>query len=133
MGDELKAAGMTEAEIQENLTRERKQMIQAVEDGALTYDTDLGKRDSHKLALDKEKEMKKFESALGINKGSHAVGAAFDQDLQATLKLERMEQRAQQEAARLDASKKAEKAQQKAEKLREKAESAKKKAEAKLE
>merc|ERR1712151_1024635 len=118
--------------IQENIERERKQMMQAVEDGALTYDTDLGKRDSHKLALDKEREMKKFEAALGISTNGRQVGAAFDQDLQATLKLERMEQRAQQEAARLEASKKAEKAQQKAEKLREKAEKAKQKAEAKL-
>merc|ERR1712066_938502 len=130
--DELKAAGMTEAEIQENLDRERRQMIKAVEEGALHYDTELEKKDSHQLALDKAKEMEKFEKALGINKNNHSIGAAFDQELQASLKLERMEQRAQQEQARLEASKKAEKAQQKAEKLRAKAEKAKKKAEEKL-
>merc|ERR1712056_58673 len=77
--------------------------------------------------------MAKFEKALGINKNAHMIGAAFDVELQASLKLERMEQRAQQEAARLEAAKKAEKAQQKADKLREKAEKAKQKAEAKLE
>merc|ERR1712060_693472 len=130
--DELKAAGMNDAEIQENLDRERKQMMKAVEEGALHYDTQLEKKDSHQLALDKAKEMEKFERALGINKNAHSIGAAFDQELQASLKLERMEQRAQQEQARAEASKKAEKAQQKAEKLRAKAEKAKKKAEAKL-
>merc|ERR1712190_385268 len=130
--DELRSAGMGQAEIEENLARERAQMIRAVEQGALHYETELAKKDSHQLALDKQKEMAKFEKALGINAATHSIGAAFDQDLQATLKLERMEQRAQQEAARLEASKKAEKAQQKAEKLREKAEKAKKKAEDKL-
>merc|ERR1712203_560086 len=113
--DELKAAGMSEKEIQENLDRERKEMLRAVEEGTLHYDTDLEKRDSHQLALDKEKEMAKFEKALGINKNAHMIGAAFDVDLQAKLKVERMEQRAQQEAARLEAAKKAEKAQKKAE------------------
>merc|ERR1712228_781451 len=123
---------MGTAEIQENLDRERKQMIKAVEEGALHYDTELEKKDSHQLALDKEKEMEKFERALGINKNSHTIGQAFDQELQANLKLERMEHGAQQEQARLEAAKKAEKAQQKAEKLRAKAEKAKKKAEEKL-
>merc|ERR1712151_1272586 len=130
--DELRTAGMGQAEIEENLTRERAQMTRAVEQGALHYETALAKKDSHQLALDKQKEMAKFEKALGINAATHSIGAAFDQELQAQLKLERMEQRAQQEAARLEAAKKAEKAQQKAEKLREKAEKAKQKAEAKL-
>merc|ERR1712187_146701 len=103
-------------------------MIKAVEEGSLHYESELEKRDSHQLAVDKEKEMAKFEKALGINRSTHAIGAAFDQELQASLKVERMEQRAQQEAARLEASKKAEKAQAKAEKLREKAEKAKQKA-----
>merc|ERR1711972_851676 len=107
--DELRTAGMGQAEIEENLARERAQMIRAVEQGALHYETELAKKDSHQLALDKQKEMAKFEKALGINAATHSIGAAFDQELQAQLKLERMEQRAQQEAARLEAAKKAEK------------------------
>merc|ERR1711879_260899 len=104
----------------------------AVEDGYLHYETEMEKKDSHQLALDKQRELDKFEMALGIDRGAHVHGQAFDQELQATLKVERMEQRAQQEKARLEAAKKAEKARRKAEKLRAKAEKAKKKAEAKL-
>merc|ERR1712187_1074145 len=37
--DELRTAGMSEKEIQDNIVRERKQMMQAVEDGSLRYDS----------------------------------------------------------------------------------------------
>mmetsp|Transcript_91511 Transcript_91511/g.232828 ORF Transcript_91511/g.232828 Transcript_91511/m.232828 type:complete len:270 (+) Transcript_91511:99-908(+) len=131
--DELETAGMQEEEIEKNLDRERNQMLSAVEDGSLRYDSELEKKDSHALALDKEREMARFEKALGINKGGHVAGAAFDQDLQANQKLERMQQRAEQDKQRLLAGKRAEKAQEKAQKIRAKAEKAKKKAEAKLE
>merc|ERR1712228_1002874 len=110
----------------------RQQMTRAVEDGALRYESELEKKDSHQLALEKEREMEKFEKAFDINKGAHVTGQAFDQELQATMRLERMQARAEQEKERLVAAKKAEKAQKKAEKLRLKAEKAKKKAEAKL-
>mmetsp|Transcript_71254 Transcript_71254/g.188039 ORF Transcript_71254/g.188039 Transcript_71254/m.188039 type:complete len:483 (+) Transcript_71254:118-1566(+) len=99
--DELETAGMQEEEIEKNLDRERNQMLSAVEDGSLRYDSELEKKDSHALALDKEREMARFEKALGINKGGHVAGAAFDQDLQANMKLERMQQRAEQEKQRL--------------------------------
>merc|ERR1712151_831534 len=62
--DELKAAGMGDKEIQENLARERREMLRAVEEGTLRYESELEKKDSHQLALDKEKEMEKFERAL---------------------------------------------------------------------
>eukprot|EP00434_Breviolum_minutum_P002596 symbB.v1.2.002293.t1/scaffold107.1/size327550/9 len=131
--DELLSAGMPEAEVQAAVNRERKHMLKAVEDGALRYDSELEKASSHQQALDKEKELLKFEKAVGIDTRSRVVGAAFDQELQAQLKLERMQQKAEQEQARLEAQKKAEKAQKRAEELRKKAEKAKKKAEAKLE
>merc|ERR1712187_413407 len=108
------------------------QMMRAVEDGSLRYDSELEKKDSHQLAVEKERELARFEKALRIDKGGHVMGAAFDQELQEKLKVERMQQRAEQEQAKLEAAKKAEKAQKKAEKLREKAEKAKKKAEEKL-
>merc|ERR1712187_185041 len=82
---------------------------------------------------EKERELARFEKALHIDKNAHIAGQAFDQELQASMKLERMAARAEQEKQRLLAAKKAEKAQKKAEKLRAKAEKAKKKAEAKLE
>merc|ERR1712039_791468 len=113
--------------------RERAQMLRAVEDGSLRYDSELEKKDSHQLALEKERELARFEKALMIDKRGHVTGQAFDQELQASMKLERMAARAEQEKQRLLAAKKAEKAQKKAEKLRAKAEKAKKKAEAKLE
>merc|ERR1712110_140594 len=50
--EELQAAGMREAEIQTTL--ERAQMMRAVEDGALRYDSELEKKTSHHLALEKE-------------------------------------------------------------------------------
>merc|ERR1711879_635893 len=130
---ELKAAGMTEGEVQTTIERERKQMLKAVEDGALRYDSELEKKDSHRLALEKEKQMEKFESALQISKTNHVTGQAFDQELQAKMRVERMQARAEQEQQRLVAAKKAEKAQRKAEKLREKADKAKRKAAEKLE
>merc|ERR1712048_1034784 len=130
--DELRTAGMGDKEIEENLSREREQMMRAVEDGSLRYDSQLEKKDSHQMAVEKERELARFEKALRIEKGSHVMGQAFDQDLQEKLKLDRMAQRAEQEQAKLEAAKKAEKAQKKAEKLREKAEKAKKKAEEKL-
>merc|ERR1711974_530546 len=106
--------GMNDEEIEENLSRERSQMMKAVEDGSLRYDSELEKKDSHQPALEKEREMARFEKALNINKSGHSVGQAFDQDLQAQMKLERMQARAEQER-RLLAAKKAEKAQKKAE------------------
>merc|ERR1712048_542337 len=130
--DELRTAGMGDKEIQENLSRERDQMMRAVQDGSLRYDSELEKKDSHQLAVEKERELARFEKALRIDKGAHVMGQAFDQDLQEKLKLDRMAERAEQEQAKLEAAKKAEKAQKKAEKLREKAEKAKKKAEDKL-
>lgn len=131
--DELLAAGMPESEVQAAIDRERKHMLRAVDEGALKYDSELEKKDSHQLALEKEKEMMKFERAVGIDTRSRVVGAAFDQELQAQQKLERIQQKAADEQARVEAAKKAEKAQEKAEKLRKKAEKAKKKAEKKLE
>merc|ERR1711881_453980 len=110
-----------------------EQMIKAVEEGSLRYDTELEKKDSHQLALEKERELARFEKALRIDRSSHVDGQAFDQEAQAKMKIERMQKRAEQEQAKLIAAQKAEKAQKKAEKLREKAEKAKKKAEAKLE
>merc|ERR1712217_333353 len=115
------------------IDRERMQMMRAVEDGVLRYDSELEKKDSHQLALEKERELARFEKALHIDKNAHVSGQAFDQELQASMKLERMAARAEQEKQRLLAAKKAEKAQKKAEKLRAKAEKAKKKAEEKLE
>ncbi|CAK9019047.1 unnamed protein product [Durusdinium trenchii] len=131
--DELLSAGMPESEVQAAVGRERKHMLRAVEDGALRYDSELEKASSHQQALEKEKELFRFEKAVGIDTRGRVVGAAFDQELQAQLKLERMQQKAEQEQARLEAQKKAEKAQKRAEELRKKAEKAKKKAEAKLE
>jgi len=131
--DELRESGMPDDQIQTNIQRERMQMMRAVEAGSLRYDTDLEKKDSHQLALDKAKELEKFGQALRIDRGSHVTGQAFDQELQANMRLERMQARAEQEKQRLESARKAEKAQKKADKLREKAEKAKKKAEAKLE
>merc|ERR1712060_784941 len=113
--DELQAAGMKEEEIQQNIERERKNMIKAVEDGSLRYESELDKKDSHQLALEKERELARFEKALQIDKSSHIAGQAFDQELQASMKLDRMAARAEQEKQRLLAAKKAEKAQKKAE------------------
>merc|ERR1712137_1307437 len=112
--------------------REREQMIQAVTEGSLKYESEIDKKDSHQLALEKERQMARFEKALRIDRNSHVDGQAFDQDMQAKLKIDRMQQRAEQEQAKLIAAQKAEKAQKKAEKLREKAEKAKQKAEKKL-
>jgi len=131
--DELTEAGMPEAEVQAAIERERKHMLKAVETGSLRYDSELEKKDSHHQAMEKEKELYKFEKAVGIDTRSRVVGQAFDQELQAQLKLERMQQKAEQEQMRLEAQKKAEKAQERAEKLRKKAEKAKLKAEKKLE
>merc|ERR1712014_241541 len=130
--DELREAGMSEKEIQESLTQERKQMMKAVEEGSLRYDTQLDKKDSHQLAIEKEKELARFEKALQIDR-KHVTGQAFDQELQANLRVERMQARAQQEQERMMAERRAEKETKKAQKLREKAEKAKKKAEKKLE
>mmetsp|Transcript_68043 Transcript_68043/g.148303 ORF Transcript_68043/g.148303 Transcript_68043/m.148303 type:complete len:336 (-) Transcript_68043:161-1168(-) len=131
--DELRETGAGDDEIEELVNRERKSMLSAVEDGSLRYDSELEKKDSHALALEKEKEMARFEKAFNINKEAHVPGAVFDQDLQAKEKIERMQQRAEQERLKLLAAKKAEKAEAKAEKLRKKAEKAKKKADKKLE
>merc|ERR1712139_727734 len=95
-------------------------------------ESEIDKKDSHQLALEKERELARFEKALRIDRNSHVDGQAFDQEMQAKLKIDRMKQRAEQEQAKLIAAQKAEKAQKKAEKLREKAEKAKKKAEDKL-
>merc|ERR1712060_835830 len=100
---------------------ERQQMMSAVEEGTLRYDSE------------QDKEMQRFEKALSINRDGHKTGEAFDQELQEKLKLERIQQRAELEQQKLVAAKKAEKARQKAEKLRKKADKAKKKAEKKLE
>merc|ERR1712151_391878 len=124
--------GMQDKEIEEHIAREREQMIQAVTEGSLKYESEIDKKDSHQLALEKERQMARFEKALRIDRNSHVDGQAFDQDMQAKLKIERMQQRAEQEQAKLIAAQKAEKAQKKAEKLREKAEKAKQKAEKKL-
>merc|ERR1711977_498822 len=107
-------------------------MGKAVQEGSLRYDSELEKKDSHQLALEKERELARFEKALRIDRNTHVDGQAFDQETQAKLKIERMQQRAEQEQAKLIAAQKAEKAQKKAEKLREKAEKAKQKAEKKL-
>merc|ERR1712187_57324 len=53
--DELRDAGMKDEEIEENISRERAQMMKAVQDGSLRYDSELEKKDTHQLALDKEK------------------------------------------------------------------------------
>merc|ERR1712050_290743 len=116
--DELRTAGMPDKEIEEHIAREREQMLKAVEEGSLRYDTELEKKDSHQLALDKERELERFEKALHIDKSSHVTGQAFDQELQATMRVERMQARAEQQKQRLLAAKKAEKAQKKADKLR---------------
>merc|ERR1712110_1049426 len=98
-------------EIEEHIGRERVQMIQAVEEGSLRYDSELDKKDSHQLALEKERELARFEKALRIDRSSHVDGQAFNQEIQAKLKIDRMQQRAEQEQAKLIAAKKAEKAQ----------------------
>merc|ERR1712187_620903 len=108
--DELRTAGMGDKEIQENVTREREQMMRAVQDGSLRYDSQLEKKDSHQMAVEKERELARFEKALRIDKGTHKMGEAFDQDLQEKLKLDRMQQRAEHEHAKFDAAKKADKA-----------------------
>mmetsp|Transcript_581 Transcript_581/g.687 ORF Transcript_581/g.687 Transcript_581/m.687 type:complete len:216 (-) Transcript_581:4-651(-) len=131
--EELRKAGMPEREIQESLADERKQMLVAVEKGSLRYESSIEKKDTHQLAKEKEEEMQKIEKALGISRNAVSNGQCFDQELQAKLRLERMQVRAEQEQARLLAAKKAEKAQQKAEKMRAKADKVKKKAEKKLE
>merc|ERR1740121_1284804 len=102
-------------------------MMSAVEEGTLRYDSELDKKTSHELALEKDKEMQRFEKALSINRDGHKTGEAFDQELQEKLKLERIQQRAELEQQKLVAAKKAEKARQKAEKLRKKADKEKKK------
>merc|ERR1719262_150165 len=130
--DELRAAGMADAEIESTISNERRNMMAAVNEGTLRYDSELAKKDTHQLALEKEKELAKFEKAVRIDRSTHVHGQAFDQELQHEMKLQRMQARAEQEQKRLVAAQEAEKAQQKAEKLREKAEKAKKKAEAKL-
>merc|ERR1712061_95604 len=99
--DELRKAGMGDEEIQRNLDRERQQMIRAVEEGTLRYDTELEKKDSHQLALDKERELERFEKALQIDKKAHVAGQAFDQELQATMRVERMQARAEQQKQKL--------------------------------
>merc|ERR1711953_715800 len=104
---------MGDKEIEENLGREREQMMRAVEDGSLRYDSQLEKKDSHQMAVEKERELARFEKALRIDKGGHVMGQAFDQELQEKLKVERMQQRAEQEQLKLEAAKKAEKAQRK--------------------
>jgi len=124
--EELRTAGMGEDEIEKNIEREREQMMRAVNEGSLRYASDLDKKDTHALALEKEKQMKKFESAFSIDTSAHVSGKAFDQELQAQEKVERMQQRAELEQQRLKAACAAEKAQKKAEKLRAKAEKAKK-------
>merc|ERR1712228_128406 len=106
--------------------------MRAVEEGSLRYESELDKKTSHELALEKEKELERFENAFSVNRSGHKVGEAFDQELQEKLKLERIQQRAELEQRKLVAAKKAEKARKKAEKLRKKADKAKKKAEAKL-
>merc|ERR1711979_53829 len=100
--------------IQHNINNERIQMQKAVVDGSLRFASDLDKKDTHQLAIEKEREIAAFEKALKIDKSSHEHGAAFDQELQAQKKLERMQLKAEQEQAKLEAGKKAEKAQKKA-------------------
>merc|ERR1712072_351717 len=114
------------------IDHERQNMLTAVSEGSLRYDSELEKKDTHALALEKEKELAKFEKAVRIDKSTHVHGQAFDQELQEKLKLDRMQARAEQEQKRLIAAQEAEKAQKKAEKLRAKADKAKQKAEKKL-
>merc|ERR1711957_1027099 len=126
MGEEdLRKSGLKEEEIEKNVERERTKMYKSVEAGTLKYDIAMDKKDSHQLALDKEAELARFTDAVGINRTAHVSGQAFNQELQTTLKLERMQARADQEQQRL-------KAQTKANSLRKKAEKAKEKAETKL-
>merc|ERR1711920_971458 len=102
--------------------------MSAVEEGTLRYDSELDKKTSHELALEKDREMQRFEKALSINRDGHKTGEAFDQELQEKLKLERIQQRAELEQQKLVAEKKAEK---KLEKLKAKQEKKKMKAEKK--
>ena len=53
-------------------------MLSAVTDGALRYDSEIGRRSSHQLALEKEKELDKFQKALQIDRSAHVHGQAFD-------------------------------------------------------
>lgn len=92
--DELRKAGMGEEEIEKNVMHERRQMLAALDTGHLKYDSELDKKDSHQLALDKEKQLMQFENALRIDK-DHVHGKAFDQELQAQERMERMQQRAE--------------------------------------
>merc|ERR1711957_1149297 len=120
MGEEdLRKSGLKEEEIEKNVERERTKMYKSVEAGTLKYDIAMDKKDSHQLALDKEAELARFTDAVGINRTAHVSGQAFNQELQTTLKLERMQARADQEQQRLKAATKAEK---KLAKLKEKAE-----------
>lgn len=109
--DELKAAGMSEDEIERTIQRERGNMMEAIDEGSLRYDSELQK-DTHQLALEKAKELEKFEKALRIDTSAHVHGQAFDQELQQQMKLERMQARAEQEQKRLKAALDAEKAQE---------------------
>merc|ERR1712228_1153192 len=110
--------GMPDDEVERTIERERANMMSAVTEGSLRYDSELEKMDSHRQALLKDQEMQKFEKAVRIDRSSHVHGAAFDQELQQRLKVERMQARAEQEQKRLIAAQEAEKAQEKAEKLR---------------
>lgn len=96
--DELRAAGMPGDEIERAIARERKNMMEAVHEGSLRFDSVHENRGTHALALAKQQE--KFEKALSIDKVAHVHGQAFDQDLQQQLKLERMRARAEQEQRR---------------------------------
>lgn len=102
--DELKAAGMADAEIESTISNERRNMMAAVSEGTLRYDSELAKKDTHQLALEKEKELAKFEKAVRIDRSTHVHGQAFDQELQHEMKLQRMQARAEQEQKRFGSS-----------------------------
>ena len=100
LADELKSAGQDDAQIERTVSSKRQEMLRAVEDGSLRYESKL--TDTHQLALEKEKELERFEQALGIDRNQ--VGGVFDQELQARLRMERMQARAEQERQRNEAA-----------------------------
>merc|ERR1712224_389263 len=135
MEGELKKAGMSESQIEEAINQERLQMISAVKAGTLRFESELDRKGTHELVIDKENDMKKFRLATNIDESTHVIGEAYNFELQAKKQQDAKMDRAHQDLRRLEEADKMAKAEakriKKQMKAKEKAEAKKAKAEAK--
>ena len=110
------------AEIRKRLTREAERDIARAR--ALSRPSRGGRSEgTHESAFRQERKNSALESALGIDKGRHETGAAFDRDLQEQKKQERIkarEEREKEERKRRKKEKKRRKKEAKKEKKRRK-------------